>query len=127
MDPLEAWRATAALTDRAVKAVLLGPYSSDSSDAAVDALNRMIRGLAAAGCPMVEVHEPAATRIGTDPERARFRDLHERLLDGVTGTHLSLTITGGDAKAAGVDTLLAAPYASLALSQSRTVQTTDPR
>ena len=31
------------------------------------------------------------------------------------GTHLSLAITGGDAKAAGIDTLLAAPYASLAV------------
>ena len=41
--------------------------------------------------------------------------LHQRLLDGVTGTHLSLAITGGDAKAAGIDTLLAAPYASLAV------------
>lgn len=123
-DPVDAWRTTAALTDRAVKAVLLGPYSraathaTDAADATAtaDALNSVIRDLAAAGCPLVEVHEPAATRIGTDPgERGRFRDLHARLLDGVTGTHLSLAITGGDAKAAGVDTLMAAPYASLAV------------
>ena len=38
-----------------------------------------------------------------------------RLLDGVDGTHLSLAITGGSADAAGVDTILAAPYASLAV------------
>ena len=121
-DPVAAWRATTALTDRAVKAVLLGPYSRDAREATLatvataDALNRVVRDLADAGCPLVEIHEPAATRIGSDPdERARFRDLHLRLLDGVTGTHLSLAITGGDAKAAGVDTLLAAPYASLAV------------
>src|SRR4051794_5096919 len=114
--PVAAWRATAALTDRAVKAVVLGPFSRDRSDATADSLNRVIRDLAAAGCPLVEVHEPAATRIGTDPgDRARFRDLQHRLLDGVTGTHLSLAVTGGDASAAGVETLLAAPYASLAV------------
>jgi hypothetical protein len=115
-DPIEAWRATAALTDRAVKAVLLGPYSRADGETRVDALNHVIRDLADADCPLIEIHEPAATRIGMDAdERVRFRTLHERLLDGVTGTHLSLAITGGDAKAAGVDTLLAAPYASLAV------------
>jgi hypothetical protein len=117
-DPVDSWRTTSALTDRAVKAVLLGPYSWAAAGATstADGLNAVIRDLAAAGCPLVEVHEPGATRIGTDPdERARFRDLHLRLLDGVTGTHLSLAITGGDARAAGVDTLMAAPYASLAV------------
>jgi hypothetical protein len=115
-DPLEAWRSTAALTDRAVKAVLLGPFSRDRSDATADSLNHVIRDLSAAGCPLVEIHEPAATRIGTDPgERARFTELHLRLLDGVTGTHLSLAIIGGDAAGAGVETLFAAPYASLAV------------
>ncbi|MFL5718889.1 MAG: hypothetical protein ACJ778_00250 [Chloroflexota bacterium] len=114
-DAVEAWRATAALTDRAVKAVLLGPFSRDRSDATADSLNRVIRELAAAGCPLVEIHEPATTRIRTDGDRARFRELQQRLLDDVTGTHLSLAITGGDASAAGVETLLAAPYASLAV------------
>src|SRR6478735_10892811 len=120
-DPVAAWRATTGLTDRAVKAVLLGPYSRDAREATVataDALNHVVRDLVDAGCPLVEIHEPAATRIGSDPdERARFRDLHQRLLDSVTGTHLSLAITGGDAKATGVDTLLAAPYASLAVDR----------
>jgi hypothetical protein len=115
-DPVEAWRTTTALTDRAVKAVLLGPFSRDGSDATADSLNRVIRDLAAAGCPLVEIHEPAASRIGTDPaDRRRFRELQQRLLDRVTGTHLSLAVTGGDASAAGVETLLAAPYASLAV------------
>ena len=44
-----------------------------------------------------------------------FREAHLRLLDGIAGTHLSLALTGGNADAAGVETLLAAPYASLAV------------
>ena len=83
----------------------------------------MIRGLAAAGCPIVEVAEPAAVGIGEDhSEQARFRDLHERLLDGLVGTgpdtlltHLSLAITGGAADAAGPATILGPGYASLAV------------
>ncbi len=79
-------------------------------------LNEVIRGLADAGCPLVEVHEPAAIEVGTDPaERALFVDAQLRLLDGVTGTHLSLALIGGNADAAGIETILAAPYASLAV------------
>jgi hypothetical protein len=107
------WTATAALTDRPVKAVLKGPYSTGAS---VDICRDQIRALAAAGCPLIEVHEPAAVGIGTDPaKRAAFKDAHLRLLDGVSGVHCSLAITGGNADAAGIETLLAAPYASLAV------------
>ena len=115
-DPVEAWRATAALTDRAVKAVLLGPYSARRQRC--DGRRPQPRHPRPGRCRLPARRGP---RAGRDPdrdgpdERARFRDLHQRLLDGVTGTHLSLAITGGDAKAAGVDTLLAAPYASLAV------------
>jgi methionine synthase II (cobalamin-independent) len=115
-DPTIAWRATQSLTARAVKQVLTGPYTTRATAEEIDRLNLMLRELAAAGCPLVEIHEPGATGIGTDPDaRARFRDLHVRLLDGVTGTHLALAITGGSAKDAGIETLLAAPYASLAV------------
>jgi methionine synthase II (cobalamin-independent) len=118
--PLERWRATAALTDRPVKAVLTGPYSSakhpGDASAAAEAGNADLRALAAAGCPYIEIHEPAATDIGEDAaRRATFRDAHLRLLDGVVGPHLSLAITGGNADAAGTGTLLAATYASLAV------------
>ena len=127
-DPVVAWRATARLTDRAVKQALTGPYSAghvvgapaalrsaDTLARATD-LNAVLRALAAAGCPLIEIHEPAAVTIGADPaERALFRDAHERLLDGVAGSHLSLAVTGGSADGAGVETLLAAPYASLAV------------
>ena len=111
-----------ALTDRTVKQAVDGPYSAgiDAGAAGVlaraDTLNAVLRELAAAGCPFIEVHEPAATAIGADPAaRELFREAHRRLLDGVSGTHLSLAITGGNADTAGIETLLAAPYASLAV------------
>ena len=119
--PVEAWRATAALTDRAVKQVVTGPYTAGRRDgddvlARARALNAVLRELAAVGCPLIEVHEPAATSIGDDPaERELFSAAHRSLLDGVHGTHLSLAITGGNADRAGIATILAAPYASLAV------------
>jgi methionine synthase II (cobalamin-independent) len=121
------WRSTQALTDRAVKQAIAGPYTAghgglptpERTRVTLDrasALNASIRELTAAGCPLIEIHEPAATAIGTDEgERALFREAHLRLLDGVHDTHLSLAITGGNADAAGIETLLAAPYASLAV------------
>ncbi len=122
-DAVRSWRATSRLTERSVKQVLVGPYSQARSAeepgavlALAGSLNRVLRGLAEAGCPLVEIHEPAAIHIGDDPaERARFREAHLRLLDGVAGPHLSLAITGGNANTAGIETLLAAPYASLAV------------
>lgn len=120
--PLDAWRTAAALTDRSVKQAVQGPYSAGLATGAAtvlahaESLNAALRELAAAGCPFIEVHEPAAIRIGADPAaRELFREAHRRLLDGVTGTHLSLAITRGNADTAGIDTLLGAPYASLAV------------
>lgn len=119
--PVDAWRATAALTDRAVKQAVTGPYTTGREGSAdvlahARALNVVLRELAAAGCPLIEVHEPAATFIGDDPmERELFSAAHRILLDGVRRTHLSLAITGGNADRAGIATILAAPYASLAV------------
>ena len=126
---LERWRTTAAMTDRPVKQVLLGPYSAglaaasagsgtpdEATTAAAAVTHADLLALSAAGCRYIEVHEPAVTRIGSDPsERARFREVHRGLLDGVSGPHLSLAVTGGNADEAGIETLLGAPYASLAL------------
>ena len=117
---LEAWQLAVGFTDRAVKQAVLGPYTQgrtiQETVARAASLNLELRALAAAGCPLIEVHEPAATLIGSDEaERARFREAHTRLLDGLEGTHLSLAITGGNAHEAGIETLLAAPYDSLAL------------
>ena len=129
--PVERWRVTAALTTRAVKQALLGPYTvgraavggasgaaarEEATLVAADALNTDLRALASAGCPLIEIHEPAATAIGADErERALFREAQRCLSDGVEGPHLSLAISGGNADAATVETLLSARYASLAL------------
>ena len=127
-DPVAAWRAAARLTDRAVKQALEGPYSHGRDGARraakrtamtlarATALNTVLRELAGAGCPLIEIHEPAAVSIGPDPaERALYREAHHRLLEGVADAHLSLALTGGNADTAGIETLLAAPYASLAV------------
>lgn len=113
-DPVTAWQATAARTDRLVKAVLDGPSTSDRPPAEVRAV---LLGLADAGCRWIEVHEPAATGIGPDAnDRARFMDAHTTLTAELgADVHLSLAITGGSADTAGVETLLAGAYASLAL------------
>ena len=124
-DIVERWRAAAGLTDRAVKQALRGPYTLGhrSMGAAGDRgamtmqvaerLARDLRRLADAGCPMIEIEEPEAVRIGTDDaERALFRDAHRTLVDPVAGTHLSLAIVGGDATAAGERLFFDLPYAS---------------
>jgi methionine synthase II (cobalamin-independent) len=112
-----------------VKQALPGPYSlarrlaldggPDRDALAValaTALRREIEALAAEGCPVVEIEEPDAVAIGEDPvERRRFREAHLAAIDSLAGVHLSLAITGGSADAAGIDTILAAPYASLAV------------
>jgi hypothetical protein len=72
--------------------------------------------LADAGCRWIEIHEPAATTIGTEPDaRPRFADAHRTLTEGLDGVHLSLAVTGGNADAAGIETILAGAYSSLAL------------
>ena len=126
-DLARTWTATQRLTERAVKQAVIGPYTAgggggtardrtEATLARAGALNLSLRELAAAGCPLIEIHEPAATTMGADEaERALFREAHLRLLDGVEGSHLSLALTGGNADAVGVETLLAAPYASLAV------------
>jgi len=126
--PVLAWQALSKLTASATKAALLGPYSA-SWRLGLDAIERHaftrksvrglkaeVRRLAEAGCPLVEIVEDEAHRIGDDPaERAVYRDAHTALTDGVTGTHLSLAIVGGNADAAGIETILAPAYASLAV------------
>jgi hypothetical protein len=116
-DPVAAWRATSARVDRLVKAVVAGPFSC-STDGTAE--RRTLLALADAGCRWIEVHEPAATTIGADADvRARFADLHRDLTADLGDVHLSLAITGGDAADAGVETLLAGTYASLALDLIR--------
>ena len=116
-DPVDAWRVTAALVgDRLVKAVVDGPLTSGQPASAVRAT---LLGLAEAGCPWIEIHEPAAMAIDDDAGRARFAEAHAALTEGLDGLHLSLALVGGDASALGVDPILAGRYASLAVDLIR--------
>jgi hypothetical protein len=111
-DPLGSWRATSARAGGLVKAVVVGPWTSGR--AVVD-VRGDIAALADAGCRWIEVHERGATSLTSD-DHARFADAHRDLTAGLgSGVHLSLAITGGNADGAGIDTILAGSYASLAL------------
>ena len=123
------WAFAAAATSRPVKQALPGPYTagrrlSGNADgdrpaltmALAAALRTEIQALGAAGCPVVEIEEREAGEIGADEvERGLFRDAHLALTEGIAGIHLSLAIVGRSADAAGIETILAAPYPSLAV------------
>jgi hypothetical protein len=113
-DVVGAWRSTAARADALVKAAIGGPSSSRRP---VDHVRADVLALADAGCRWIEVHEPTATTIGSDPDgRARFADAHRALTaDLGPDVHLTLAITGGAANDAGIETILAGAYASLAI------------
>ena len=114
-DVVASWRATAARTDHLVKAVITGPWST-ASVTPPEAIRATLLALADAGCRWVEVHEPMAVGIGVDEAaRTRFADLHRALTLDLGEMHLSLAITGGSADAAGIETILAGAYASLAV------------
>ena len=127
---LKAWRATAASATGAAKQALPGPYSLglrsgvDPAEreaqtlAVAEALAAIVSALAEAGCPIVEIEEPEAARIGTDEaERRLFVDAHCRLTGPGHGgeIHRSLSITGGSVPADAIDAVLEAPYASIAV------------
>jgi hypothetical protein len=116
-----AWRAAAAAVDVPVKQVIAGPYSAGRDGARgrplelAEALQPTVAALAAAGCPFVEVAEPDAFAIGVvEGERRRFVEAHRRLLDGLSGLHVSLALTGGNLDGAGPSTFFDLAYASFA-------------
>jgi methionine synthase II (cobalamin-independent) len=126
------WAFAAGVSTRSVKQALPGPYSLGwSSDAGrarsaaarwrttlaqAEALNAVARALWDAGCPLVEIEEPAAVRInGQGPERELFTAAHRRLTDGLDDLHLSLVLSGGNADTAGASTFFDLPYASYAV------------
>jgi methionine synthase II (cobalamin-independent) len=111
------WEFAASSTTRAVKQALRGPYSqSGSAGTIVEGLRETIDGLVAAGCPLIEIEEPDAVRIGdSSEERRRFTDAHRQLTEGLDASvHLSLVLTGGNADTAGAATFFDLPYASYA-------------
>lgn len=111
------------LEPRPVKARLLGPWTvgSRSPDrrrrrretmAAAEAGNEQLRALFAAGAPLVQVEEDSLVAIDADDEsHALASEALLTLMDGVDG-HVSLSINGGDASAAGLEVLYAAPFSS---------------
>jgi methionine synthase II (cobalamin-independent) len=123
---VDGWRFAAGCTGRAVKQALIGPYTLGRAVAAGDlgrervtlalaeALNAEIHALAEAGCPVVEVVEDGATSIDDSPaERGLFADAQRRLLAGLgDDVHRTLAIRGGNAEAAGVETIVDRPYQS---------------
>jgi hypothetical protein len=117
---VERWQAVAASGVTAVKQVLLGPWSAAraagaSPDAAAERLRPTILALAAAGCPFVEIAEPDALSIASDPDAAgAFAAAHHRLIDGTEGVHCSLALTGGDLDGADPATFFDLAYASYA-------------
>jgi methionine synthase II (cobalamin-independent) len=129
-DVVARWQAAAALTNRAVKQRLRGPWSAVIGAAAApsgrardrevlasaERLREQVLALAAAGCPLIEIEETEAHRIGDDEAARRsFRAAHLRLASDVPGAHLSLSIVGGSAWDAGAATILDPPYQSLAV------------
>ena len=123
------WEFADAETDQLVKQTIIGPYTlaalalPDSGPGRASlalqlgvALNQEIRALAAAGCPMVEIDEPAALQIGGDaPEWRAFQAANDRLtagLDDQAGLHLSLGLWGGTIDPAGHAALIDLPYRS---------------
>ncbi len=132
---VEAWIAAreAALSEgieQPVKLAVLGPWArgigtagsaeplgaAPGTAAARSAATRLARALSeavAAGCPVVEVHEPAAALPAGPGAGAAFASAHRALLAGLPGdVHATLAITGGDAEALGADAVFAAPYRS---------------
>ncbi len=120
-DLVAAWRATRDVAATVapglpVKVAVGGPFAVGGAGRAAE-VARALRGgllaLAAAGCPVVEVHEPAAALPADDAGRAAFAAAHATLLAGLPpGLHASLAVTGGDATTLGATALFGAPYRS---------------
>ena len=90
--------------------------AATSSRAAHSVAARLATALAAvvvAGCPVVEVHEPAATLPAGVGAGAAFASAHRVLLAGLPAeAHAMLAITGGDAQVLGAEAVFGAPYRS---------------
>jgi methionine synthase II (cobalamin-independent) len=115
--------------EQPVKLAVLGPWarsigtagSAEPAGAAPESpaarsaarLATALAAAVAAGCPVVEVHEPAAALPAGPRAGAAFASVHRALLAGLPAdAHVTLAITGGDAEALGADAVFAAPYRS---------------
>jgi methionine synthase II (cobalamin-independent) len=124
---VEAWHEAAARTELPVKQTLVGPYTLGRlaelggrgrraiTIALAEQLNRELRDLAAAGCPIVQIDEGLAAAIGDDREEWRlFAGALAALMDGLEpdAPHLSLGLVGGVIDPAGYDIVFGAPFRS---------------
>jgi methionine synthase II (cobalamin-independent) len=127
---VDAWTATReASGELPVKQALAGPFTlgrrfaapgagrHDLTLAFADELAAELADLAAAGCPFIQVDEPDAAAIRGEPgERELFVESQRRLLAGLgppgLRPHASLAIVGGNADAAGPESIFAPPYDS---------------
>jgi 5-methyltetrahydropteroyltriglutamate--homocysteine methyltransferase len=119
------WEWAASVTELPVKQVLVGPYTiarlADPGGAPrgplalglAEAMNAELRGLAAAGCPIIQIDEGSLTDIGDDPgEWALYAATQERLTAGLEAHHLSLGLYRGAVHPAGHAILLDGPFRS---------------
>ena len=125
---VRAWRATAALTEAPVAAVIPGPctlaareggtgqepaVAEDRADAFADALAGELAALGEAGCAVIVVDEPAAVDVGADATvRGSFVRAHRRLLADAEDQHTMLAVTGGSALDTGPEALFGLAYNS---------------
>ena len=124
-DPVAAWRATAERTDRAVKAVVVGPYTRGRpvgwvrrGDSRRDPRTRCRRLSDRRGRRARRRRDrprPLGAGALPGPPRPAARRAGRPGPEALRGTHLSLAITGGAADAAGAATILGPAYASLAV------------
>ena len=92
---------------------LAGATLSPPAKSMAAAMAPALAAVIAAGCPVVEVHEPAATLPAGVGAGAAFASAHRALLAGLPAdAHATLAITGGDAEAIGAEAVFAAPYRS---------------
>jgi len=114
---VEAWREAADVASGlapgvAVKASLVGPWTQGGTGAPAAVAAEMAE-LAEAGCPLVELHEPAVVGRTFDAgERRAVVDAWRAALDGLADrVHVSLVLVGGDVTGLG-SAIYEAPFAS---------------
>lgn len=117
---VEAWQLSQSWTSRAVKQAIVGPYTLAQASAAepvtlAEPIHDAIAALAAAGCPLVEIEEPAAVGIRDERERGLFVEGLRAATAGLgDSVHLSLVLTGGNVDSLGAATFFDLPFSSYA-------------
>jgi methionine synthase II (cobalamin-independent) len=117
---VDAWRRAGSLAHGALKQAVVGPYTlAGRAGAPADfagPVRETIAALAAAGCPMIEIEEPAAVEIRGDArERQRFVEGLRAATAGLgDAVHLSLVLIGGNVDSLGAATLFDLPFSSYA-------------